>query len=152
MLLPGLFKVRRRRSLVFSLSLPRLVLSLRQLILSSLTLSRSPSFPSTTISETKTPPFICRLQKKKKGEMLRAKKRASENKTLSGTDLTTSRDSFHLLKGSCYEARAQSREPRLTGNANAYQAGSESRLLLPFSHSTTSSSSSSAFTLLSFSF
>lgn len=54
----------------YSLSLPCLVLSLRQLILSSLTLSRSPSFPSTTISETKTPPFICRLQKRKKEKCL----------------------------------------------------------------------------------
>lgn len=49
-----------------------LVLSLRRLLLSSLALSLSPSVPSTTISETKPAPLMCRVKKK---EMLRVKKK-----------------------------------------------------------------------------
>lgn len=60
---------------------------------------------------------MCQVKK-----MLRVKKKmASENKTLLGTDLTASRESFRLLKILvCYEAMIQSREPRLTENVNAH--------------------------------
>lgn len=132
-LLTGLLKVTRRRSLVFSLSLC-LVLSLRRLILSSLALSPSPSFPQP--SRKLKHYLLCAKWGKKKKNACEKKKGGSEYKTMLGTDLTTCREiSPSFWRDSvCSEGGIQSGEPQLTENVNVHSAGRESRLLLPFSH------------------